>query len=225
MYYLSIDSGTKNIGIVFYKFNSDYLVDINKKIGKNFTSIKDVKYDDLSKDELYAVNTILDSIIDIKFFKLVNIIPDEKLKDTDIINRSTNLKKELVKIDNLIYEIIEDEKFKMQIEYQMNINNCSLAVMNQIIYHYSIISNDSNVLSLSVIPPSKKNKLTFHKLLDHKKFIQKYNTNYTANKMHTKYNLLYYIVVFERYDLISNYSLKKIDDLADCLFQSLTNLK
>lgn len=217
MFYLSIDSGTKNIGIVFYSFNSDYLKDINKAIKKQYKNIKDIKFDDLTTDEIIKVNNILDAIIDVKFFKLVNIIPDEKLKDTDIITRSRNLKKELNKID----EIIDGIHFIMQIEYQMNINNCSLAVMNQIIYHYS---DRDNVLSLNVIPPARKNKLSFHSDLNHKKFIQKYNTNYTANKMHTKYNLLYYIVVFNRYDLISDYSLKKIDDLADCLFQSLTNL-
>ena len=232
MYYISVDCGTKNLAVVFYKYDNNYLKNINKILKTNYQSLREIKnnFNKISNDDLKKIENVVDNIIDIKTFKLINLLADKKLKDTNIIDRSLQMKKELDDLDKYINEIIilEDslnEIINVHVEYQMNINNCSLGVMNQFIYHYTNSELKKQKYKVKIIYPALKNKLFMHEKLKHRYFIEKYNTNYKSNKEHSKYNLLYFLYIFKKHELIKDYSLKKIDDLADSLLQSLVNLR
>jgi hypothetical protein len=232
MYYISVDCGTKNLAIVFYKYNNNYLKNINDLLKTNFKSIKDIKLkiNLISNDDLKKIENIIDNVIDIKTFKLINLLEDKKLKETNIIDRSLQMKKQLDELDKyinqiMIEEISLDEIINVHVEYQMNINNCSLGVMNQFIYHYTNSELKKQKYKVKIIYPALKNKLFMHDKLKHKYFIEKCNSNYKSNKEHSKYNLLYFLYIFKKHELIKDYSLKKIDDLADSLLQSLVNLR
>lgn len=220
MYYLSVDSGTKNLAILFYYYNDNYLNDINTLLKTNYKSIQELKTININSIEIMKqLNQILDNTIDIKFFKLINILDNAKLKETNIIQRSLNLKKELTEIDSLINDNVntntQQSQINLHIEYQMNINNKSLSVMNQIIYHYV------DKYNVQIIYPAYKNKLYFHEKLQHRYFLEAFNSNYKSNKEHTKYNLLYFIYIFKPKSLMNILDFKKIDDIADTLCQSL----
>ncbi len=235
-WYLSFDCATKNMGVSFYKYDINYINKINNLLNSKYENINDIKGDIHNIFEKYNINIIkniiliIDNIIDIKFFKLINIIDNDKLKDTNIITRTIKLKEELNNLENIIKKEQINDIINLHIEYQMNINNCSLAVMNQLIYHYTTINDNTtindytNKYKIQIIYPALKNKLYFHNNLKHRIFIQKYNSNYKSNKEHSKYNLLYYLYIFKKHNLIKDFSLKKIDDIADSFMQSIVNI-
>ena len=51
--------------------------------------------------------------------------------------------------------------------------------------------------------------------------IHQYKKQYDANKAHTRANLLYYLQVFDREDLIADIKKDVLDDLADSFMQAL----
>ena len=224
-WYLSFDCAAKNMGASLYKYDNQYMKKLNALLNSDFKDARDMKSNMSSiinrinnVNLLKAMIAIIDNIISIKFVKLINTIDNTKLKNTNIIDRSYNLKQQLCIIDS----VIEHENITnvtVHIEYQMNINNCSLAVMNQLVYHYTKPN-----YTVKIIYPALKNKLYFHDNLKHRCFIKKYNSNYKSNKEHCKFNFLYFVYVFKLHVILENISLKKIDDIADSFMQSLANV-
>lgn len=232
MYYLSFDCANKSLGVSFFKFKDDYNLSLLKLYNK-FSLIKEqsesnilskikilkleLKKKDFSSyfNFLKELNIILDSIFTIHYFNVINLLEDKKTKDVGVIDRTKSLKSKLNEIDKMVFNELKENKLTVCIEYQMNCNDKSRTVYNQLIYNYSCIDN----VEVKVIAPAYKNKIYIHKDLKHNVFIQKYRNNYIANKKHTYENFKFFVNVFNHN--ISHIKKKNIDDIADSFIQTL----
>jgi len=118
------------------------------------------------------------------------------------------LKNVLVDLDNRLAQPTH-----VLIEYQMSANIKSNCVSNQILYHYT-----GNAIT-KVIGPSLKNKIAFSDDLIHSVYMAKYASKYTANKRHTRENLIFWLTKRNQQELIANISKSNIDDAADAFMQ------
>ncbi len=204
MYYLSIDVANKSLAVSFIYYNKRDIKSNNIKI-TNLSS-------------LCLFNNQINNIIKYYICEVTDLIPNKKLKQTNITERSralnAYLKKLIVKINNLIIEL-EIKKIKLLIELQPSFNDKSKTIFNQIIYEFS--SNE--IYKIKVMNASYKNLIYFDKTLIHSNFIKKYANNYLANKNHTKYNFLYFLKSFNLMHLIKNIKKKNYDDIADSFMQ------
>lgn len=212
MYYLSFDVANKSLAVSLIYFDNDYKKELSYT---NITSVND----------LIQLNKKINNMIDYIYYNVEDLIPGKKVKDTTILERSSNLKNYMNKIKVIINKLKEKrniDKIYLLIEYQLSSNYNANAIYNQIIYEFS---NDINVdtsqviYEITVMNPSYKNKIYFHADLKHSSFIQKYNNNYIANKNHTKANFLYFIKHFNLEHVINGIKAKNIDDLADSFLQ------
>lgn len=217
---ISFDVATKSlaISIIVYNYN---LNEAYKKIETEFKEYK--KFKKIHKKDIVQIFTgfckfldkmdeILNNMIEINHLDVKDLIPEKKLKDTTIIERTNNLKEYLTSIENKC-DISPD--CQILVEYQMGPNDKSRTVSSQILYHFA------NRCQLDVIGPTLKNKVYLQndKNSSYASFISKYTTNYAANKNHTKY-------IFERFIKIYNGRLdkikkKNIDDIADATVMSI----
>ncbi len=194
-HYLSIDCANKSLAVGFYSIISNF-----KECLANPNSNE------------------LDNYIKFNFIKVIDLIPDQKLKDTNIYDKSSSLKSNLLEINNQITDCIGTEKFELIIEYQMNVNDKSRCVYSQIIYEYI------DKCIIHTMPPSKKNILFMHKQLMYGEVMNISNSNYICNKNHSKYNFIYYLLVFNKIELLKNIKKKNYDDVADTFMQFLAHV-
>lgn len=204
MYYLSIDVANKSLAVSFIYYNKRDIKSNNIKI-TNLSS-------------LCLFNNQINNIIKYYICEVTDLIPNKKLKQTNITERSralnAYLKKLIVKINDLISKL-KIKKIKLLIELQPSFNDKSKTIFNQIIYEFS--SNE--IYKIKVMNASYKNLIYFDKTLIHSNFIKKYANNYLANKNHTKYNFLYFLKSFNLMHLIKNIKKKNYDDIADSFMQ------
>lgn len=215
MYYLSFDVANKSLATSFLYYNHDYKNLFNTDTIKKSNHIN--IYNNLKK-----TNKQIDNIIEYIYYNVEDLIPGQKLKDTNIIDRSKSLKKYLETLKLIINKTINDRniiKIYMLIEYQLSSNYNANAIYNQIIYEFS--ESNSNLYEIVIMNPSYKNKIYFSNDLKHSLFIQKYSNNYLANKNHTKSNFLYFLKIFKLSYVINDIKAKNIDDLADSFMQIL----
>ena len=130
----------------------------------------------------------------------------------NMIEISKNLKNVLMAFDKEINKF--DIKKKILIEYQMNINYKSNYICSQIIYHYIDYE-------IQIINPSLKNSIHFAENLTYANYIEKYITNYTANKNHTKDNFLYWLNKYGLISCINHIPKSNIDDIADAFMMCI----
>ncbi len=202
MYYLSIDVANKSLAVSFLKYNN--LKSLNKKIN-NMT-------------DLINFNNYLNSYIEYYICEVIDLIPNKKVKNTNIIERSNALHSYInilnVKLNNLINEKNIDNIILI-IENQPSFNDKSRTTFNQIIYAFS----NNNKFKIYVINPMYKNFISFKPELKHYNFIKKYANNYLANKNHTKENFLYFLEKFNLKNKITKIKKKNYDDIADSFMQ------
>jgi hypothetical protein len=209
MFYLSFDIANKSLAISLISFDKEYKEKINQIINNNYEST------------LISMNTLnkqLNNIINYHIYEVVDLIPQQKVKNTTIIYRSNKLKEYLNKLNINIQEIKNKnniDKLTVLIEYQPSFNEKSRTIYNQIIYEYS----DNNLYNIFIMNPLYKNKIYFNNELKHSSFMQKYNNNYIANKNHTKSNFLYFLDKYNLEHVIKNIKKKNLDDLADSFMQ------
>ena len=166
------------------------------------------------------LNKELNHIFDYYIYEVVDLIPQQKVRETTLIDRSKKLKEYLNNLNIQIIDIKNKnniENITVLVEYQPSFNEKSRTIYNQIIYEYSNIPN----YKLYIMNPLYKNKLYFSSNLKHSYFIQKYNNNYIANKNHTKVNFLYFLDQYKLNHIIKKIKKKNIDDLADSFMQIL----
>lgn len=273
MHVVSFDTATKSLAISIIEYNLNYLAEI--KIGyelwikyKDFildpnTEIyipKDPEYKDYTRETMVAelllerythllttIKTILDNKIKIRYVNVVDLIPDKKVSETDIVYRTEMLYNFL---NNVLDPEIQRHCYNAQtvflLEYQMGPNVKSNAISTQIMYHLtkyceapskntmqlgepSMVGNKIKLgapiifgNNIQLIGPSLKNKVYIGgEDAKHSKFIEKYTTNYAANKNHTKYNLMRLLEYLNQQDIIKNIKKKNIDDIADSIIMSL----
>lgn len=201
MYYLSFDVANKSLAVSFINYDLDY-----KKKFNNIDKNNIIEY-------ISNVNNILNNIVNYIYCDVIDLIPNKKIKDTTIQERTLSLKLALQNIKKIVTDYCDTDVMVI-IEYQMCQNYNANAIYNQIIYEF--IEDKYNIF---IIRPSYKNKIYFSKELEYSQFICKYNNNYSANKAHTKANFLYFLDKYNMLDMIKNIKKKNIDDLADSFIQ------
>lgn len=218
MYYLSFDIANKSLATSYIYYNNDYHKCLNSNL-KFVTLLEKLNY----------INNMINNNFKYLYYSVKDLIPDKKVKDTTIIERSNGLKKYMFELKNIINESIINNNIKkiyILVEYQLSSNYNANAIYNQIIYEFSNSSTGDNyIYEIIVMNPSYKNKIYFNKELKHSVFIQKYTNNYIANKNHCKANFLYFLNSFNMKDVLKNIKSKNIDDLADSFMQIFAYIK
>lgn len=199
--YISIDVATRSLAIGVYRMRS-------------FKDINSHKHDNVE-----TMNNNLDSIIEPLMMEVFDINEGEKTKDTSVVTKAESLKKVLTGIDEQIKDQINEKDVIVLIEYQMNANHGANTIFNMIMYHYA------SRYPIEVIPPTWKNTICLHPMLSHSKFLGICSSNYSANKQHCKYSMIYLLTMIDRMDMIAGIKNKNLDDISDTLCQALVRHK
>lgn len=144
--------------------------------------------------------------INFKMLSVHNVMDPDS--NSDIYNRSIGIKKCLNAIDKQL-----DGVDIVLIENQMNANDKSRCVMNQIAYHYC------DRYEIQIVGPSLKNKIHFTNELQYGNFSGKYMNNYDANKNHSEANFLHLLTNMNLLHLLKDIQKKNYDDIADAVMQ------
>lgn len=204
MYFLSIDVANKSLAISFLEYTKINNIINNYKI----SNISD----------LININSSLNNIIKYHICEVIDLLPNKKVRNCNILERSNALKEYLINLKLRIEEYITNlniSKIILLIENQPSFNDKSRTAFNQIIYAFS--KND--IYKIKVMNPMYKNFIYFSQDLKHYNFIKKYANNYLANKNHTKENFLYFLEKFNMKDKIKKIKKKNYDDIADSFMQ------
>jgi hypothetical protein len=143
---------------------------------------------------------------------VLDLIPGKKLKDSDLMERTRSLKKELtsLSVPESAIVLIEDQP--------TIINNKSNTIQDQICYEFS---NHE----IYMVPPKWKNRLCFGKGLSYEEIKSKYAKKYTANKVHSKLNFLKLIDIVCENKMLEGIAKENYDDLADSCMQIIAYLQ
>lgn len=213
-YFLSYDCANKSLGIIFFSFNFSYK-----------DEIKTIIQSDISKiEKLVKIHQILKHTIDIFYLDVIDICPNMKITELDIIQRSNLFKIALNKINVVVKNVIDNEHvnhINVYIERQPVFNIKSMVISSQLIYEYA--NNDR--FKIKLMYPMLKNQIYLHEDLKHSSFISNTNNGYKANKNHTKANFLHFIEKFKLKNKISHIKNKNLDDIADAFMQVLTDIR
>lgn len=208
MFYLSFDCANKSLAIGLYRINIKDIESIRNSINpsKNKDIIEENKLTDL---------------IEILYVDVLDIIPNKKVKDVDIIERTKMLKDAIKIVNNNIKPFIQEysQKVNVIIEYQMNVNDKSRTVFNQLIYEYT-----EDIYNIIVIKPMMKNMISLREELRYCKLLKNYTSVYKCNKQHTKLNFLYFLDKLDITDKVKHIEKKNLDDIADTFMQVLAHL-
>lgn len=212
MYFLSIDVANKSLAISFLEYNNILYKNVNLiKINSNNSQLSNIK-------DLININNNLNNIIKYYICEVIDLLPNKKVRNCGILERSNALKEYLTTLKIRIEEYINSlniSKITLLIENQPSFNDKSRTAFNQIIYAFS--KND--IYKIKVMNPMYKNFISFKPELKHYNFIKKYSNNYLANKNHTKENFLYFIDRFNLKSIIKKIKKKNYDDIADSFMQ------
>ncbi len=217
MFIISFDIAIKSLAVAILETDDEWIIKL--QIANDNT--------DMYK-KLKEVNNVINNIIKPIYLDVVDLIPNKKVKETDVLLRASRLKGFLTMIDEKIKNY---DNIKILLEYQMGANDLSRNICSQILYHfadtdanYSAANTSSNKTikkkyDIEIVGPSLKNKVNLVK--DHSEFTKKYSNNYNANKAHSKCNFLYWINLYGYNYLIKNIKKKNLDDISDAFNMGL----
>ena len=219
MYTVSIDTATKSMAVSIIEYN----LEIDSQIDNLYKVYKDSKKSVTTVNELLqlyinllnSVKCLLDNRIHIHYLNVIDLIPGQKVAETDVVFRTRQLYTYLTKLDDILNQLKGPKLFLL--EYQMGPNIQSNMVSSQLIYHFSKYDAEIKILG-----PSLKNKVYIGgDGGKYSNFVEKYKTLYAANKNHTKYNFLKLMSYLGANDAFANIKKKNIDDIADSVLMSL----
>ena len=208
MHYLSIDVANKSLAVSFFEYN------------KYIPSTNILSNNQRISTELISINKNINNIINYSICEVIDLLPNKKVKNTSIFERSHALNCYLKDLKKRLYKLKNEMNItliKLLIELQPSFNDKSKTTFNQIIYEFC---ND-DFFKIKIMNASYKNKIYLSKDLIHSNFIKKYSNNYLANKNHTKENFLYFIKCFQLTHLIKKIKKKNYDDIADSFMQAM----
>lgn len=126
MFYLSFDCANKSLGVSFFEFNDQYKLSLinlynkfslikdnscqpnNKNIIDQIVLLKTILKNQNNFSQYFSflkeLNKILDSVFNIQFLNVVNLLQDKKTKDVSVLERSICLKNKLREIDELVFK-------------------------------------------------------------------------------------------------------------------------
>ena len=218
MFCLSIDCSNKSLAICYFNINynwkNDILIVLNKYKYNINCQLDKLKYIFIILTE---INKILDNIISFNFCKVTDLIPNKKVKDTSILERTLQLKYHIQDIKKIINKSDKNKLIHIYIEYQCNVNDKSRTVYNQLIYAFS----DNAYYNIIIVKPTLKNQIYFSDKLKISNIRQLYNNNYISNKNHCKQNFLYFMNIFNKQHYIKNIKKSNLDDIGDAFLQCI----
>lgn len=243
MHVISVDVATKSLAVSIINYNltiSDqianlYKIYINEKNSLLGLLLGDNTTTNTNTDKNIILNQILDKYVKlldnitkyyndkmvINYLDVVDLIPNQKVKETTTIMRTSKLHAYLHNLDNIIIKNTYSNNCIFLIEYQMGPNDKSRVISSQIMYHFTKYTNNTNN-QIYLVGPSLKNKIVIGNDNSlYANFLEKYQTNYTANKNHSKYNFLQLLKYLKKEDLTKNILAKNLDDIADSVLMSL----
>ena len=226
---VSFDCANKSLGVSILNYNLNISKDIKLKYDmylaekaellKNFNDIKMNKLLEKYIKLLDETIKLVSNKITIEFLDVVDLIPGKKVKETDPVYRTDKLYDYLNNIIDPLVNFTIDKEYIFLLEFQMGPNVKSGTVSAQIMYHLMKYKNGDNI---KLIGPSLKNKIIIggsHN--NYKNYIEKYTTNYGANKAHSKQNFLDLLKYLDSEIMIKDIKKKNIDDIADSVLMSL----
>lgn len=238
----SFDCAIKNLGFCCIKLSDTYKEEIDiliEEIQQFYDNIPKTKKETLEKI-LYILskaNKIMDSIFEIQYINVFDLIPDNKVaqvKFTEILKRLKYvifcLTKQLPKPDYVL------------IENQMSVNDKARGISRYIEEYFVPLGCDDNTLityalckyplisaelpknidatKVCIVAPGLKNAFQIdHVDGSYGKFTEKYATNYSANKAHTTHNFKHWLKITGQMNIIENCP-NKLDDLSDAFMMA-----
>lgn len=231
MIIFSFDCAIKNLGFCCIEINTNWRNDVSdliKKINEFYETPNNVLG---SINELLSQsNKIVDSIFNIKYMNIFNLVTNEKVKEVKYSNIVKRLKYVLFCINKQLP--IPDV---VLIEHQMKINDKSRGISRYIeefyspmepvfstiipefeLKHCDFIQTKTKVV---VITPLLKNAYQTDPTINggYQKFIEKYS-NYRANKLHCTHNFIHFLKIKGLSGLVKD--INKLDDVADAFMQA-----
>jgi hypothetical protein len=234
MHIISCDIANKSLAtsIIYYNLNlsNDIKVLYEIYLDKKSTLLSGFnvknKHENM-KEILKCYILLLDDIMELNAKKIkiislnvVDLIPGKKVCDTDIIYRTDKLYNYLHLV--LDPQILQLENCTFLMELQMAQNVQSNVIASQIMYHFMKYQNFPKD-NIKLIGASLKNKVNIGGGIDsqHAEFMEKYKTNYAANKVHIKYNFLKLLDYLNCKHMIADIKKSNIDDIGDSVLQGL----
>jgi hypothetical protein len=232
MYIISYDVASKSLAVSIMQFNDNWAKDL-ADINLYFNSAKIDSATDMCNTALIAVNRIkllLETLFTPIYLDVVDLIPNKKIKETDLILRSCRLKAYLENFDKISNQF---DNCRVLVEYQMGPNNKSNNVFSQLLYHYAYCDTDysscydtdktihQKKYSIEVVGPSLKNKINLDKSKPLSFFINKYATSYDANKKHSTHNMLWFLQSINKEFMLKNIKKSNYDDIADSITMTI----
>lgn len=213
-HFLSFDCANKSLAVMFFSFNLGYKDEIRDVLNSGVPKIK----------KLVNIHQILRNVVEIFYLDVIDICPNVKINDLNIIERSHLFKSALCKVNELVQNIKVEHNIDLinvYIERQPTFNIKSTTIFSQLIYEYA---ND-DLFNIKIMYPMLKNQIFLSDDLRHSVFISNSNNGYRANKNHSKANFLYFIEKFNLKNRITHIKKKNLDDIADAFLQVLTDIK
>jgi len=207
--YLSFDCANKSLAVCKVLYNSEWIKDIESIIINTKQELTKCKTnDDINSiyiNSLKLINKTIDDIFVLDWFDCYDLLDGKKLSDCDVCERVSKLSACLHNIDsNIDCVIIED---------QFSLNEKSRGVYYCIIYHYI------NKCKVITVKPAQKNKYMNFGAGDLREYRIKYSSSYSANKHHSKNNLVSYLFSRNMKPIDDRKYQPYLDDIADSFFQ------
>lgn len=211
-YYLSFDCATKTFAYVLVKINNNYCIkDIIMKINIILNSIDN--FQETKKKELIEkFNERFNNAITIISSDCTDLIPYKNNKDITMIERVKSVTKY---INNNILPLLTDisnDTLTILIEFQMSHNTQSKTVS---IVLLTLFADYDKII---LVKPTLKNKISLNEKGKYSYFIEKYKSNYNANKKHVLYNFKLFEYIFNQKIDMSD---KLKENIADSFMQIL----
>lgn len=219
---LSIDSATKNIGVCYGEYDTDWKKKFNTLIKLILEKPRSLKY---YLNGLQKLNTIIDNIFTLEFINWYDLIPGKKLAESGTVERARRLKS--------ILESWDVSPDVILVEHQMGPNVKSRTVSNQIVYHYStslsgamsatgeIKCHTRKMPEIILVNPTLKNTVSFDSHHYHSIYKSKFR-NKASNKNHAVANFNIFFNMFPGKKLISQLKVPKFDDIADSFMMAIS---
>jgi hypothetical protein len=233
MHVLSYDIASKSLGMAILFYDETWQTQLAKIVADLQMSIASNALNNALPmchavlQSVQAVRRVLDGMFTIIAVEVVDLLPNQLLKNSTPEIRAARLKGYLTYVDST-YPMVKNY---VLLEYQMSANDKSRAACAQILYHYSdcdasfFTTPKTNQSRIKIIGGSLKNKLNFVKGRDLSYFTAKYASTYNACKHHSKCNFAHWLE-WQGNTSINDYVKKNIakknmDDAADAVNMAL----
>ena len=233
---LSIDPATKSLAVSLLDFNENWLSEIADVSSSNRVRFHDepdlMARVNILNEWVMEIKRIMESIIQLKYANVFDLIPGTKLADCPAIVRAQRLKG-VVEYIKYINAKLGGPLDTVLIEYQMSLNDKSRGVSAGLVYAFSSPGADFSSASthmsvkdefaealprancrVEIVGAALKGKVYFGSG-NIQNFRKKYMSNYDCNKAHSKHNFLTWIADHDQQHLIDGIPKSNLDDVAD----------